>query len=297
METVSRREFLRLAVSGAAAAGTIYLPGVGVNWRPQPLLLRGLGMGINLSMHEDARADSLAAALNVFNPRVALHWRRWPPSAHPGFVPAAPMSEGGAAPAPMTPQEVAGFQWALAQVGGDLSTRCWLLGNEPQSTPWSPGQYAQAMVEQVAVFRDLGLAPVIYAPNENITTPDHLAYIYEWRNEAARRGLAYTLAIHIYEHRLEMLDFAWLRFKQTVSPGETMIVTECGAGPNRSMQEWLTVMPWFYSLLSNDPQVVALAPFAAYPHDGEPGQYPGFMSFDGEVNALGQQWLAEAAQM
>lgn len=287
---MNRRDFLQLF--GVAALG-IWIPGMMRNYTAQQAILpRGLGLGVNLGMAEDGRAAAMQRALDVLQPGWWYHWRQWPPSAHPGFVPSIQPCPGpGHGAYPLSVATLVGYRGAMASVGGDLTTRCWIIGNEPELSGWTPEQTAAAIVAQVATLRATGIeTPVVMAPGCNVTTPEHLDYLDAWRNAAARGGLAYTLAVHIYEHRVDMLDMAWQRFKATLDAGERVIVTECGAGPNRTMAEWLAVMPWFYDL-ANDPLVQALAPFSAYPYSADHGAYPGMMTLDGVLTPLGEQWM------
>lgn len=280
---MNRRTFLQI---GMTALGSIFIPGVMRGAWIMPQLPVGLGMGVNV----EGSATALALALDVLQPGWFYHWRQWPPSNHPGFVPALQPCPGPGHPPYLQPAPVIeGFRLAMRQAGADLDAVPWIVGNEPEFSGWTPEQTAAAIAEQVRVLWDVGLTPNVIAPGSNITTPEHLVYLDAWRNAAARNGLAYTLAIHIYEHRTDMLDFAWRRFVTTLDHEEQVLVTECGAGANRTMDEWLSVMPWFYELAS-EPQVRALAPFSAYLRNVH-GEYPGFMLHDGTLTPLGEQWV------
>jgi hypothetical protein len=123
---------------------------------------------------------------------------------------------------------------------------------------------------------------------------DGRAWLDDFAGAARRLGLAYTPGVHIYVDNETGLaqQWAWVRNHCARWGLRECIVTECGAGPDRPIEAWRDIMPRFYGLL-DDPLCRALAPFGAYPQADNAGNWPGFMAFDGTVNILGQQWLAE----
>jgi hypothetical protein len=291
MLSVNRRAFLRLA---GALATWIVFPIAMRNEVWQPVLPTGLGIGINLHQPEGERDAALRLALELAPPWW-YHWRGWPLSPHPGFVPmATPAPNPPHGPFPIPPAEALGWRGAMLATGGDPLRLPWLIGNEYERSGWTAQATAQATAQQVDVLRQAGLAPVVLAPNGNITTPAHLEYLADWQDAAAALGLSYVLAVHVYEHRTAMLDMAWQRFRAMVG-NVPVIVTECGAGPDRPLSDWLAVMPWFYGLLSGG-QAQALAPFGVFAQTDASGSYPGFLDASGAPNELGCQWLEFKAQ-
>lgn len=284
MTTMTRRTFIQTA---ASALGAIFVPGVLRGAWVQPQLPVGLGMGVNLGMAEIERDAAMALAVATLQPDWFYHWRQWPATAYPGFVPALQPCPGpGHQAYPADVALIGGYRWAMAEAGGDLAACCWIIGNEPEFSGWTPDQTAAAMAAQARVLWDAGLTPVVIAPGGNIAPREHLDYLLHWRDAAARHGLAYTLAVHLYAAQVDWLVNAWHQLCAELDATEQVIVTECGAGYDQPMAAWLAVMPWLYTL-AHDPRVRALAPFAAYPQAG----YPGYMTHDGALTALGEQWM------
>lgn len=292
---MNRRTFFQV-ISGAAVASfvpPVWLPSVQVGYAPAGRLPRGLGLGINTGEHPDW-SQSVAIAIAAFEPAWCYSWM-WEP-VHPdeGWLPFCrphPWQHEGIIHY-MDAGRAVSFYDKLTQYGHDPARLAWIVGNEPEASGWTPEQVVQAMADQIAILRDAGIAaPTVIAPSCNINTVEHLAYFQRWCDAAQRAGFGFTPAVHIYEYRLDMLDMLWRRFCDwwdASGRDDRLIVTECGAGYDRPMADWLTVMPWFYGLL-DDKRVAAIAPFCAYPTTG----YPGFMDHAGMPNELGRQWMAE----
>lgn len=274
---------------------SIFFPNIMRNYQVQAQPPTGLGMGVNLNMPYNQQSDALNLALNTLQPSWFHHWRQWPPTARSGFIPLlqpVPNIITGEPAYFVDAATLAAFRNAMANVGVSISNLAWQICNEPEHSGWTANQVAVAMAAQIEVLKGDGIIPLVISPNSNINTLTHLSWWNEWREEAAKQNITYITGIHIYENSIEMLDLAWSRFSATLGPNEKVIVTECGAGNDRPMSEWLRVMPWFYNLLASDSRVQALAPFSAYPFNGTVyGNYPGFMQLDGSLTELGEQWM------
>lgn len=289
---INRRSFLQL-LGGAALASAlppIWFPLAPHNERQSAAELpSGLGLAIPLDFPGPDQQVWFDHAIEVFQPAWTYHWRQWPVTSHAGFVPMVEPLDWFA-----DAHWLRGYVQEMRNAGVDVTRACWLIGNEPEYSGRSPQQSVEATMTQVTVMQEVGIEPTVIAPGSNIKDPP-FDYLRQWCDAALRRGLSFTLAIHIYDWRSWRLDQLWQRFCQWFDATnlDQVLVTECGAGPDRTFDEWLVVMPWFYRLL-DDPRVRALAGGAAYDITMQNGEfYYGHLNADGSVNELGQQWLAE----
>lgn len=244
---------------------------------------------------EAEREAQFQQALETFDPERLYHWRCWPLTNRAGFVPMIVPHPWGSYPAwSYDLATLQGYVRAMDQMGVDVRRGVWMIGNEPEYGPWSPERVVQAMVDQIEIMHEAGIYPSqIVAPGCNIK-PRELDYLRRWYDAAKQAGLQFVLAIHLYDWRTWRLDQIWSEFCQWFDgTGEReLIVTEAGGGPNRTLDECMAVMPWFYQLL-DDPRVRALYASGVYPIAWGADVWQGMMSMDGVVNGLGRQWMAE----
>lgn len=268
-------------------------------WPPTAQLPSGIGLGVN-TWNGYTQEIAIDKALDRLRPAWWYHWRAWPLYSDPAWCPMAYPTPNWPdhPPYPMDVAQLTGWRGAMERSGANPLYRTWLVANEPEFTAWTPEQSAEAVAWQWRQLESAGLKARVVTPNGNIahSNPARFEYLRAFCAALDDHGVPYDLGIHAYAHDQITLEKAWSEFcawfDVRYGHSKRVVVTECGAGPNRPMVDWLAIMPWFYDL-SEDHRVAGVAPFAAYPQTdtghGAHYAYPGMID-DGQLTMYGHQY-------